>query len=157
MFRRNISFHPAWWSRPTHTPVFFRSVPAVYDAVPRWRFSCFLPPAVAPPARSTLPHPRTQPWLHPRQLQAPPGRFLFRGEAPPPALNLTGAAAETLKQQEAISADRGTALPFYVSARHVVQPGELPHPAPAESAGAEALALYENKAVTPTPHGARYH
>ena len=31
------------------------------------------------------------------------------------------AKTETLKQQEAISADRGTALPSYVSARHVVR------------------------------------
>lgn len=56
--------------------------------------------------------------------------------------------AETLKQQEAISADRGTALPSYVSARHVVRnQANFPARAEAESAGAECLALYEkNKA-----------
>lgn len=56
--------------------------------------------------------------------------------------------AETLKQQEAISADRGTALPSYVSARHVVRnQANFPTRAEAESAGAECLALYEkNKA-----------
>lgn len=52
--------------------------------------------------------------------------------------------AETLKQQEAISADRGTALPSYVSARHVVRnQANFPTRAEAESAGAECLALYE--------------
>ena len=53
-----------------------------------------------------------------------------------------------LKQQEAISADRGTALPSYVSARHVVRnQANFPTRAEAESAGAECLALYEkNKA-----------
>lgn len=58
------------------------------------------------------------------------------------------AKAETLKQQEAISADRGTALPSYVSARHVVRnQANFPTRAEAESAGAECLALYEkNKA-----------
>ena len=56
--------------------------------------------------------------------------------------------AETLKQQEAISTDRGTALPSYVSARHVVRnQANFPTRAEAESAGAECLALYEkNKA-----------
>ena len=56
--------------------------------------------------------------------------------------------AQTLKQQEAISADRGTALPSYVSARHVVRnQANFPTRAEAESAGAECLALYEkNKA-----------
>ena len=54
------------------------------------------------------------------------------------------AKAETLKQQEAISADRGTALPSYVSARHVVRnQANFPTRAEAESAGAECLALYE--------------
>lgn len=58
------------------------------------------------------------------------------------------AKAETLKQQEAISADRGTALPSYVSARHVVRnQANFPTRAEAESAGSECLALYEkNKA-----------
>ena len=58
------------------------------------------------------------------------------------------AKAETLKQQEAISADRGTALPSYVSARHVVRnQANFPTRAEAESAGAECLAPYEkNKA-----------
>jgi len=58
------------------------------------------------------------------------------------------AKAQTLKQQEAISADRGTALPSYVSARHVVRnQANFPTRAEAESAGAECLALYEkNKA-----------
>mgnify|MGYP001745239706 CR=1 FL=1 len=58
------------------------------------------------------------------------------------------AKAETLKQQEAISADRGTALPSYVSARHVVRnQANFPTRAEAESAGAGCLALYEkNKA-----------
>ena len=58
------------------------------------------------------------------------------------------AKAETFKQQEAISADRGTALPSYVSARHVVRnQANFPTRAEAESAGAECLALYEkNKA-----------
>lgn len=60
------------------------------------------------------------------------------------------AKAQALKQQEAISADRGTALPSYVSARHVVRnQANFPPPprAEAESAGAECLALYEkNKA-----------
>lgn len=58
------------------------------------------------------------------------------------------AKAETLKQQEAISADRGTALPSYVSARHVVRnQANFPTRAEAESAGAECLAQYEkNKA-----------
>ena len=47
-----------------------------------------------------------------------------------------------------ISADRGTALPSYVSARHVVRnQANFPTRAEAESAGAECLALYEkNKA-----------
>ena len=58
------------------------------------------------------------------------------------------AKAETLKQQEAISADRGTALPSYVSARHIVRnQANFPTRAEAESAGVECLALYEkNKA-----------
>lgn len=58
------------------------------------------------------------------------------------------AKAQTLKQQEAISTDRGTALPSYVSARHVVRnQANFPTRAEAESAGAECLALYEkNKA-----------
>ncbi|MBF1656282.1 hypothetical protein, partial [Rothia sp. (in: high G+C Gram-positive bacteria)] len=58
------------------------------------------------------------------------------------------AKAQTLKQQEAISADRGTALPSYVSARHIVRnQANFPTRAEAESAGAECLALYEkNKA-----------
>ena len=58
------------------------------------------------------------------------------------------AKAQTLKQQEAISADRGTALPSYVSARHIVRnQANFPTRAEAESAGAECLTLYEkNKA-----------
>ena len=69
--------------------------------------------------------------------------------SPPPCLEPDETAkAETLKQQEAISADRGTALPSYVSARHVVRnQANFPTRAEAESAGAECLALYEkNKA-----------
>lgn len=56
--------------------------------------------------------------------------------------------AQTLKQQEAIGADRGTTLPSYVSARHVVRnQANFPTRAEAELAGAECLALYEkNKA-----------
>lgn len=58
------------------------------------------------------------------------------------------AKAQTLKQQEAISADRGTALPSYVSARHVVRnQANFPTRAEAESAGAECLALYEKNKV----------
>ena len=76
--------------------------------------------------------------------------LLFRGEEDLyPRLEPDEAAkAETLKQQEAISADRGTALPSYVSARHVVRnQANFPTRAEAESAGAECLALYEkNKA-----------
>ena len=95
MFRRNISFHPSCEVVVmTHTPCFFfRSVPAVYDAVPRWRFfPCFLLPAAAPPARHpALRHPRIRPWLPPRQQQAPPGPppLPRRRRAPPPVLNLT--------------------------------------------------------------------
>ena len=59
------------------------------------------------------------------------------------------AKAQTLKQQEAISADRGTALPSYVLPHGMLYGNQANFPtrAEAESAGAECLALYEkNKA-----------
>ena len=64
------------------------------------------------------------------------------------------AKAETLKQQEAISADRGTALPSYVSARHVVR-NQANSPPPAPKLNQREPSAWHctrrTRLITPTP------
>ena len=65
------------------------------------------------------------------------------------------AKAETLKQQEAISADRGTALPSYVSARHVVRNQANFPPPPAPKLNQQDPSAWHctrrTRLITPTP------
>ena len=63
------------------------------------------------------------------------------------------AKAQALKQQEAISADRGTALPSYVSARHVVR-NQANFPPPPKLNQREPSAWHctrRTRLITPTP------
>jgi len=64
------------------------------------------------------------------------------------------AKAQALKQQEAISADRGTALPSYVSARHVVRnQANFPPPAPKLNQREPSAwhCTRRTRLITPTP------
>ena len=124
MFRRNISFHPlVRWSHDPH-PCFlsFRSSGLRRSA------ALAILPLLASCSNSTsgIKHSGTLEYNHsfiPVSNKRHRIRFLFRGEEElHPCLEPDEAAkAETHKQQEAISADRGMALPSYVSARHVVR------------------------------------
>ena len=64
------------------------------------------------------------------------------------------AKAQTLKQQEALSADRGTALPSYVSARHVVR-NQANFPPPAPKLNQQEPSAWHctrrTRLITPTP------
>lgn len=65
------------------------------------------------------------------------------------------AKAQALKQQEAISADRGTALPSYVSARHVVRNQANFPPPPAPKLNQREPSAWHctrrTRLITPTP------